>query len=111
MAAKPAALAVEVFHNFTLLHDDIMDNADTRRGKPSVHKKWNDNYGYPFEGDAMLIYAYRLLAGCDEKSLPRFVDGFLLTARLSACEGQQYDMGFREENRCVGGRIFAHDRI
>ena len=68
-AAKPAALAVEVFHNFTLLHDDIMDNADTRRGKPSVHKKWNDNTAI-LSGDAMLIYAYRLLAGCDESRCP-----------------------------------------
>ena len=86
-AAKPAALAVEVFHNFTLLHDDIMDNADTRRGKPSVHKKWNDNTAI-LSGDAMLIYAYRLLAGCDEKSLPRLLTVFNEVA-VGVREGQQ----------------------
>lgn len=93
-AAKPAALAVEVFHNFTLLHDDIMDNADTRRGKPSVHKKWNDNTAI-LSGDAMLIYAYRLLAGCDEKSLPRLLTVFNEVA-VGVCEGQQYDMDFEK---------------
>ena len=94
-AAKPAALAVEVFHNFTLLHDDIMDNADTRRGKPSVHKKWNDNTAI-LSGDAMLIYAYRLLAGCDEKSLPRLLTVFNEVA-VGVCEGQQYDMDFEQK--------------
>ena len=93
-AAKPAALAVEVFHNFTLLHDDIMDNADTRRGKPSVHKKWNDNTAI-LSGDAMLIYAYRLLAGCDEKSLPRLLTVFNEVA-VGVCEGQQYEMDFEK---------------
>ena len=93
-AAKPAALAVEVFHNFTLLHDDIMDNADTRRGKPSVHKKWNDNTAI-LSGDAMLIYTYRLLAGCDEKSLPRLLTVFNEVA-VGVCEGQQYDMDFEK---------------
>ena len=59
-AAKPAAMAIEVFHNFTLLHDDIMDRSDMRRGKPAVHTRWNDNVAI-LSGDAMMIWAYRLL--------------------------------------------------
>ena len=68
--AMPAALAIEVFHNFTLLHDDVMDRADTRRGKPTVHKKWNDNTAI-LSGDAMLISAYKNLAMLDAERLAR----------------------------------------
>ena len=64
--ALPAAAAVEVFHNFTLLHDDIMDNAAVRRGKPSVHAKWGQNVAI-LSGDAMMIYAYRLLSSVPAK--------------------------------------------
>ncbi len=94
--AKPVALAIEVFHNFTLLHDDIMDNADTRRGKPSVRKKWNDNTAI-LSGDAMLICAYRLLSDCDEKLLPKLLPVFNEVA-IGVCEGQQYDMDFERRN-------------
>ena len=90
--ARPAALAVEVFHNFTLLHDDIMDASDTRRGKPSVYKKWNENTAI-LSGDMMLIYAYRLLTRCEPHVVPRLLEVFN-TGALGVCEGQQYDMEF-----------------
>ena len=93
-AAMPAAAAVEVFHNFTLLHDDIMDNAALRRGKPSVHAKWGRNVAI-LSGDAMLIYAYRLLAETPAALLPRIMETFNDMA-IGVCEGQQYDMDFEE---------------
>ena len=88
------ATGIEVDHNYTLLHDDLMDRADKRRGKETVHKVWNDNTAI-LSGDAMLIYAYRLLAGCDEKSLPRLLTVFNEVA-VGVCEGQQYDMDFEK---------------
>ena len=93
-AAKPAALAVEVFHNFTLLHDDIMDNAAVRRGKPSVHAKWGQNVAI-LSGDAMMIYAYRLLSSVPANLLPQVLSTFN-TMALEVCEGQQYDMDFEK---------------
>lgn len=90
--AKPAALAIEVFHNFTLLHDDIMDRSDLRRGKPAVHTRWNDNVAI-LSGDAMMIYAYRLLCSCETQILPQLLDIFNETA-IGVCEGQQFDMDF-----------------
>jgi len=86
------ALAVEVFHNFTLIHDDIMDNADMRRGKETVHKKWNPNVGI-LSGDAMSILAYKLLVKTDPKYIAPIIDVFNDFA-LGICEGQQYDMDF-----------------
>ena len=77
--AKPAALAIEVFHNFTLLHDDIMDRSDLRRGKPAVHTRWNDNVAI-LSGDAMMIYAYRLLCSCETQIQPQLLDIFNETA-------------------------------
>ncbi len=96
-AALPAALAVEVFHNFTLLHDDIMDNAAVRRGKPSVHAKWGQNVAI-LSGDAMLICAYRLLRGVPAEHLPRIMQVFSDMA-LEVCEGQQYDMDFEQKQK------------
>ena len=90
--AMPAALAVEIFHNFTLLHDDIMDNADVRRGKPSVFAKWGGNVAL-LSGDAMLITAYKYLARVAPDVLPRVMNIFGDMA-LEVCEGQQYDMDF-----------------
>ena len=90
--ALPAASAVEMFHNFTLLHDDIMDNAEVRRGKPSVYARWGENAAI-LSGDAMMIYAYRLLSGSPADKLPRIMDIFT-TMALQVCEGQQYDMDF-----------------
>ena len=93
--ALPAAAAVEIFHNFTLLHDDIMDNAAMRRGKPSVHARWGGNVAI-LSGDAMLIYAYRLLGQTDPVLLPRILEVFNSMA-LGVCEGQQYDMEFEND--------------
>ena len=90
--SMPAALAVEIFHNFTLLHDDIMDNADVRRGKPSVFAKWGGNVAL-LSGDAMLITAYKLLARISSERLPKVMSIFSDMA-LEVCEGQQYDMDF-----------------
>lgn len=90
--ALPAALAVEVFHNFTLLHDDLMDKANIRRGKPTVHIKWSDNSAI-LSGDAMLIEAYKELCKLEHKYLPECLDVFSKTATEICC-GQQLDMEF-----------------
>ncbi len=86
------ALAVEVFHNFTLVHDDIMDNADIRRGKETIHKKWNNNVGI-LAGDAMTILAYKLLVKTDKQFIVPIMEVFNEFS-LSVCEGQQHDMDF-----------------
>jgi len=93
-AIKPA-LGMEVFHNFTLLHDDLMDQADKRRHKPTVHKKWNTNTAI-LSGDAMLIAAYQLIGETPAPFLNKILNLFSQTA-LDICCGQQYDMDF--ENR------------
>lgn len=93
-AVKPA-LGVEVFHNFTLLHDDLMDDADKRRNKPTVHKVWNANAAI-LSGDAMLIIAYRLIGETPATHLKEVLDLFTATS-LEICGGQQFDMEF--ENR------------
>ena len=90
-----AALALEILHNFTLLHDDIMDFANLRRGQQTVHKKWNNNIAI-LSGDAMSILAFEYIAKCNEKHLKPVFDVFAKTA-LQICEGQQFDMNF--ENR------------
>lgn len=95
--ALPAAAAIEVFHNFTLLHDDIMDNAAVRRGKPSVYAKWGRNVAL-LSGDAMLIGAYRLLGGVPASLLPQILATFNAMA-LEVCEGQQYDMDFEHRQK------------
>jgi geranylgeranyl diphosphate synthase type II len=87
-----AAIAVEVFHNFTLMHDDIMDKAPLRRGKSTVHEKWNTNIAI-LSGDVMLVKAYEQLMLVDEKHLKRVLDRFNETA-AGVCEGQQFDMNF-----------------
>ncbi|WP_374759434.1 polyprenyl synthetase family protein [Dyadobacter fanqingshengii] len=90
-AIKPA-MAVEVFHNFTLMHDDIMDQAPLRRGKPTVHEKWNANTAI-LSGDVMLIKAYDLLLDIPAEKLRRVLERFNKTA-AEVCEGQQLDMNF-----------------
>ena len=95
--AMPAATAIEVFHNFTLLHDDIMDNAVMRRGRKSVYAKWGVNVAL-LSGDAMLIAAYRMLRKSPTESLPRILDIFN-TMALQVCEGQQYDMDFESARK------------
>lgn len=94
-AAINQAVGIEMFHNFTLLHDDIMDNAPVRRGKPSVYRKWSPNVAI-LSGDAMMIYAYRQLGRVDRDKLPEVMECFDRMA-MEVCEGQQYDMDF--ENR------------
>lgn len=90
----PAALALEVFHNFTLLHDDVMDNAQTRRGRECVHRKWNTATAI-LSGDVMLIEAYRLLEDIEPKYLSAVHRLFTRMAR-EICEGQQWDMDFEK---------------
>ncbi|MCD8270069.1 MAG: polyprenyl synthetase family protein [Parabacteroides sp.] len=90
------ALGIEVFHNFTLLHDDLMDKADKRRNKPTVHKVWNDNTAI-LSGDAMLIAAYQLIGKTEPEHLKEVFDLFTATA-LEICGGQQYDMEFESRN-------------
>lgn len=94
--AMPAALAVEVFHNFTLLHDDLMDKADIRRGKPTVHIKWYDNLAI-LSGDAMLIESYKELSKVDPKYLSECLTIFSKTATEICC-GQQLDMEFEDRD-------------
>ena len=95
--ALPAAAAVEMFHNFTLLHDDIMDNAMVRRGKPSVYAEWGENVAI-LSGDAMMIYSYKLLRDVPEQKLGRILKVFTDMA-LQVCEGQQYDMDFESRGK------------
>lgn len=86
------AIGLEIFHNFSLLHDDVMDKSDIRRGKATVHKKWNENIAI-LSGDAMLIEAYKHVSNVPEKHLPEILSLFSKTA-LEVCEGQQLDMDF-----------------
>lgn len=87
------AIGIEVYHNYTLLHDDLMDKADRRRGKATVHKVWNENTAI-LSGDAMLVLAYQfMMDGCPSEYLKKVLDLFSSTA-LEICEGQQYDMEF-----------------
>jgi len=92
--AVDPAIAMEVFHNFTLLHDDLMDNADLRRNRQTVHKRWNDNIAI-LSGDAMLIKAYQLIVKAPEARLAPIIELFNQTA-LEVCEGQQFDMNFED---------------
>lgn len=91
---KPA-IAVEVFHNFTLVHDDIMDKAPLRRGKPTVHSKWNDNVAI-LSGDTMMIQAYELLLKAESNDISYIMKLFNRCA-VEVCEGQQLDMNFESE--------------
>lgn len=90
--ALPAALAVEVFHNFTLVHDDIMDDAPLRRGKETVHEKWDTSTGI-LSGDAMLILAYQYFENYDPEVFQKLAKLFSKTA-LEVCDGQQLDVDF-----------------
>ncbi len=94
--AYDAALAIEVFHNFTLVHDDIMDSAPIRRGKETVHKKWNINTGI-LSGDAMMIMAYQCFENYEAPVFKKLITLFSKTA-LEVCEGQQLDVDFETRN-------------
>jgi geranylgeranyl diphosphate synthase type II len=95
-AGIPAALAIETFHNFTLVHDDIMDNAPLRRGKATVHEKWGTNTAI-LSGDVMMVEANKHLTNVDASVLKSALDTFNLTAQ-GVCEGQQLDMEFEARN-------------
>lgn len=86
------AAGIETYHNYTLMHDDLMDNAELRRGKPTVHKKWSSNTAV-LSGDAMQVIAYRLMTGTGGRYVPAVMKLFTQTA-MQVCEGQQYDMDF-----------------
>lgn len=92
----PAAMALEVFHNFTLLHDDVMDKSEVRRGRPTVHIQWNENTAI-LSGDQMMIEAYKLLAEVPEDKLPKVLRLFNKMA-TEICEGQQYDVDFESQD-------------
>ena len=95
----PTALSIEIFHNFTLMHDDIMDKAPLRRGKQTVHEKWNDNIAI-LSGDVMLVNAYQYLNQCQHLSLGEYqhlITRFNRTA-AEVCEGQQMDMNFESRS-------------
>ncbi len=90
------ALGLETYHNYTLLHDDLMDNADLRRGHETVHKHWDANKAI-LSGDSMLVLSYQRMAQCDPKHLPQVLSLFTETA-LEIGEGQEYDMAFETRN-------------
>lgn len=92
----PQAIGLETYHNYTLLHDDLMDNADVRRGMPTVHRKWDANTAI-LSGDSMLVLAYQRMQNCPADKLPAVLDVFTTTA-LEIGEGQQYDMEFETRN-------------
>jgi len=94
--ALGAAMAVEYFHNFSLIHDDIMDQADVRRGQETVHKKWNENVGI-LSGDALLVKAYQQLDDYPAELFKPLTQLFSMTA-IEVCEGQQYDVDFEDLN-------------
>ena len=93
----PYAAAIEAFHNFTLMHDDIMDKAPLRRGKPSVHEKWNVNTAI-LSGDVMLVRVYDMFIGLDEGKLKEVLRRFNECAS-EVCEGQQRDMEFEKQKK------------
>ena len=90
--AMPAAIALETYHNCTLLHDDLMDKADVRRGRPTVHRRWDENTAV-LSGDTMLVMAFRHAMQTDCKRKEELLQLFALTMQ-EICEGQQYDMNF-----------------
>lgn len=94
--AMPVAIGLETYHNHTLLHDDLMDHADMRRGRLTVHKKWNANTAV-LSGDTMLIMAFRMIMSCPCKRSAEVLELFARTAQ-EICEGQQYDVNFETRN-------------
>lgn len=104
-----SATGIEVYHNYTLLHDDLMDRADMRRGKATVHKVWNDNVAI-LSGDAMLVLAYQFMAQCASEKLKDVMDLFSLTA-LEICEGQQLDMEFEQRKDVKEGEYIEMIRL
>lgn len=104
------AAAMEVFHNFTLLHDDVMDKADVRRGRPTIHKKWDDNTAI-LSGDAMLIKAYQMVASKVEDTKLRSVLNLFSKTAIEVCEGQQYDGDFEKRKDVTPEEYFNMIRL
>ena len=102
--ALPASASLEIFHNFTLAHDDIMDNSLIRRGKETIHSKWNINTGI-LSGDVMLIISYEFLKKYDDLTYIELSKQLIETSRL-LCEGQQYDIDFSCQDYVVEDRYF-----
>ncbi len=102
-------LAVEVFHNFTLMHDDIMDEAPLRRGQPTVHEKWDQTVAI-LSGDTMMVKAYDLLLKADTKKIPTIIERFNKTA-TEVCEGQQIDMNFESRQDVSVGEYIEMIRL
>lgn len=94
-----SVIGIEIFHNYTLLHDDVMDDAELRRGRQTVHKKWNSNVAI-LSGDAAAITAYRMIESVDDEYLRRVIDGFNQVA-MDVCKGQQYDMEFETRDDVI----------
>lgn len=92
--ALKSVVGIEIFHNYTLLHDDVMDDAELRRGRQTVHKKWNSNVAI-LSGDAAAITAYKYIESCEDRYLRQVIDGFNQVA-MDVCKGQQYDMEFED---------------
>ena len=107
--AMSAAIGLELFHNFTLMHDDIMDNAPIRRGKPSVHMKWSANTAI-LSGDVMFALAYQHMMGVNDVHLRPVMALFNRTVR-EVCEGQQYDMNFEAINHVSGKQYIEMIRL
>ena len=105
-SALDAALAIEMFHNFTLMHDDIMDEASIRRGKTTVHKKWDINTGI-LSGDALMILAYQFFENYEGQVFKKIVSLFNKTA-IEVCEGQQYDIDFETKNNVS---LFEYEKM
>ncbi len=107
--AIPAAIAIEVFHNFTLLHDDIMDKAEMRRNRPTVHKKFSENSAI-LSGDAMAFLSYQYLLECHSERLTEVLELFTKTA-IEVCEGQQFDMEFENQLNVSEGEYLEMIRL
>lgn len=108
-AILPQAAGIETYHNYTLLHDDLMDRSDMRRGKPTVHKIWDENTAI-LSGDAMLVLAYKFMSQGGPSRLGEVMDLFGTTA-LEICEGQQFDMEFEHRGQVVEGEYIEMIRL
>lgn len=108
-AAMPAALGIETYHNHTLLHDDLMDHAELRRGRPAVHCKWGTNTAI-LSGDTMLILAFRHILACKSPNRTACLELFARTAQ-EVCEGQQFDMNFEQRSDVTVGEYLEMIRL
>ncbi len=108
-AALPASMAIEFFHNFSLIHDDIMDRAPLRRGQPTVHQKWDESIAI-LSGDGLLVQAYVELAKCKSDKIAQLLPVFNKLA-IEVCEGQQQDMDFEQRNQVLEAEYIEMIRL